>query len=279
MSLAILLAVLASAVLHATWNAVAHGSRDRLVNLALVQSVFVIVPVAVIPFVGLPPPDAWPFVIASSLLHLAYLSCLLASYRLGEFSQVYPLARGTSPWVVAVVAVLVLHQHLPALQVIGVVVVSGGLLLLVLLGGLPRRHQVPALVAAVVTGLFIAAYTVVDGEAVHHADPFAYMAWAFLGQGPWLMVYVLLTRGRSVLRRLREQALAGLFGGVVSMLAYGTVIWAQSRGSHLAPIAALRETSIVFGALIGALFFGERLGWGRALAAGVVCAGILLLAL
>ncbi|MFT4262903.1 MAG: EamA family transporter [Nocardioides sp.] len=278
MSAGVLLAVLASAVLHATWNAVAHGSRDRLVNVALMQSVFTVVPLAVILVVGLPPAGAWPFILASGLLHLCYLACLLASYRLGEFSQVYPLARGTSPWVVAVVAVVLLGQPLPGIQAAGIVVISTGLLLLVVLGGLPRRHQAPALGAAVLTGLLIATYTVVDGEGVHHAEPLTYMAWSFLAQGPWPLVVLVATRGRAAVGQLRAQAWTGIFGGVVSMVAYGTVIWAQSRGDHLAPIAALRETSIVFGALIGALFFGERLGWGRALAAAVVCGGIVLLA-
>ncbi|UDY23708.1 EamA family transporter [Nocardioides sp. Kera G14] len=278
MSPAILLLVLGSAVLHATWNAIAHGSRDRLVNMALVESTFVVIPAIAICLTGLPDSDAWPFIIASGITHTCYMLTLLTSFRLGEFSQVYPLARGTSPWVVALISLTLLHQHLPALQVLGVIVVSAGLLLLVMLGGVPTRHHVPAIAAAVGTGLLIATYTVIDGEGVQRTEPLTYMAWSFLAQGPWLMGWLLATRRRAAITQIRQQWWAGILGGVVSMVAYGTVIWAQSKGHHLAPIAALRETSIVFGALIGALFFGERLGWGRAVSAAVVVAGIALLA-
>ena len=227
-------------------------------------------------FSGPPPAGAWPFIVASAALHVAYNLLLLASYQLGEFSQMYPLARGTSPWVVALVSVTVLGRHLPITELAGVLLVSGGLIALVLIGGRPSRKDLPALAAAVLTGLMIAAYTVIDGLGVMHAPLFAYTGWMFLLQAPPIAVLAVIRRGRRLPTAVRASAVSGLAGGVISLAAYTIVLWAQTSGA-LAPIAALRETSIVFGALIGAAFLGERLGARRAIAAGVVLAGVLLI--
>jgi drug/metabolite transporter (DMT)-like permease len=189
----------------------------------------------------------------------------------------YPLARGTSPWVVAVVSIAVLRQRLAPGVLVGVLLVSAGLIGLVFIGR-PGRRQVPALAAAVGTGLMIAAYTVVDGLAVHKMPVLTYMGWVFMAQGFAMPLVVIAWRGAGVLRLPRAAVLSGLGGGVVSMLAYGLVLWAQTRGT-LAVIAALRETSIIFGAIFGAVFFGERFGPRRAIAAAVVVAGIVLISL
>ena len=182
MSLSIVVAVLFSALLHAVWNSLAHNIDDRLVGFALIGAADAAGGAVMAAVAGLPPAGAWPFIIASAALHVVYNLMLLASYELGEFSQMYPLARGTSPWVVALFSVAVLGHALPLTELIGVLTVSA------------------------------------------------------------------------------------------------IVLWAQTSGA-LAPIAALRETSIVFGALIGAIFLGERLGVRRAVAAGVVLAGVLLISL
>jgi drug/metabolite transporter (DMT)-like permease len=273
---AVLLAVLGAAVLHAAWNALAHGVPDRLGGFALLGLSSGTCGLVAVVITGLPPAHAWPYIIASVLLHLAYYGGLLASYQLGQFSQVYPLARGTSPWVVAVVAIVVLHQEPVPVELAGVLLISAGLIALVFIGGRPTRRQSPALLAAFGTGLTIAAYTVVDGVAVHKVALASYMGWVFMLQGLIVPLLVLCWRGRGFLTVERRFLYAGLGGGVVSLAAYGLVLWAQTRGT-LASIAALRETSIIFGAIIGALFFGERFGPKRALAAAVVVAGIVLI--
>jgi drug/metabolite transporter (DMT)-like permease len=229
-------------------------------------------------FAGLPPAGVWPFVIASAALHVVYNLLLLLSYELGEFSQMYPLARGTSPWVVALVSVVVLGHQLPLIELAGVLAVSGGLIALVFIGGWPNRKELPALAAAALTGLAIATYTVVDGVGVMQAPLFAYTGWMFLLQGPPIAVIAAVRRGRRLPAAVRGSAAAGLAGGAISIAAYTIVLWAQTSGA-LAPIAALRETSIVFGALIGAVFLGERLGARRAIAAAVVLAGVVLISL
>ena len=265
---------LVAAVLHAIWNAVAHGVTDRLVGFALIGVAYVVVGGISALVVGLPPPAAWPFILASALLHVIYTLLLWASYQLGEFSQVYPVARGTAPWVVAVIEVVLGHE-LPVLQLVGIVVISLGLISLALDGGRVSRSTLPALGAAVATGISIAGYTVIDATAVSGTPVLVYAAWLFLIQGPVMPLIALARRGRRLGAQARPGLVAGLGGGVVSLAAYGLVLVAQTSGATAA-IAALRETSIVIGAIIGTVFLGERFGTRRAIAAAVVAAGIVL---
>jgi len=269
-------AVLGSAVLHASWNALAHGIRDRLVGFSLIGLAYTGVCSVLVLVTGLPAPAAWPWILASAAVHVLYQLALMGSYRLGQFSQVYPLARGTSPWVVAVVSLALLGQQLPVVELVGVLVVSAGLISLVFLGGRPRRADVPALAAAFATGVMIATYTVLDGVGVHTTSVLSYAAWMFLLQGPAIPLLALVRRGHRLAADLRPPLLVGLAGGLVSLLAYGLVLWAQTRGA-LAPIAALRETSIIIAALFGAVFLHERFDRGRAVAGAVVVLGIVLL--
>jgi drug/metabolite transporter (DMT)-like permease len=277
-TLPIVFAVLFSALLHATWNSLAHAVSDRLVGFALIGIADAMCGGLMAALAGLPPAGAWPYIIASAALHVAYNLLLLASYQLGEFSQMYPLARGTSPWVVALVSVVVLGRDLPLTELLGVLAVSGGLIALVFIGGRPGRKDVPALGAALLTGLAIASYTVVDGVGVMQSPLFAYTGWLFLLQGPPIAVIAAVRRGRRLPAAVRASAVPGLAGGLISITAYTIVLWAQTSGA-LAAIAALRETSIVFGALIGAIFLDERLGAKRAIAAAVVLAGVVLITL
>jgi drug/metabolite transporter (DMT)-like permease len=265
---------LVAAVLHAVWNAIAHGVPDRLVGFALIGVAYTVIGGATAFVVGLPPSGAWPFVLGSAAIHVLYTLLLWASYQLGEFSQVYPVARGTAPWVVAVIEV-VLGHHLPALQLVGIVVISLGLLSLVLDGGRPSRATLPALGAAVATGISIAGYTVVDASAVATTPVLVYATWMFLLQGPVMPVIALVRRGRRLRMTTWPVLAVGFGGGVVSLAAYGLVLIAQTSGATAA-VAALRETSIVIGAVIGAVFLGERFGKGRVIAAVVVAAGIVL---
>ena len=266
-----------AAVLHAAWNAVAHGIPDRLAGFALIGLAYTLVCGVGVLLLGLPPSAAWPFILASALIHVVYSLLLWASYHLGEFSQVYPVARGTAPWVVAVIEV-VLGHHLPVRQLVGILVISLGLISLTLDGGRLSRSTLPALSAAVATGIFIAGYTVIDAAAVATTPVLVYAAWMFLLQGPVLPLIALRQRGPTLGVRARPVLVAGLGGGVMSLAAYGLVLVAQTSGATAA-VAALRETSIVVGAIIGTVFLGERFGKGRAIAAAVVAAGIVLISL
>jgi drug/metabolite transporter (DMT)-like permease len=270
--------VLGAAVLHAVWNAVAHGMKDQLVGFALLNGASTACAAVLVCLTPLPDAAAWPFIIGSAVIHVFYQLLLLRSYRLGDFAQMYPIARGTSPLLVAGWSVTALSQPTTSAELTGVVVISLGLIGLAMPAGLPSRGQLPALAAALGTGVMIASYTVVDGLGVRHSSTvLGYIAWIFLLQGPVPIALALANRGRAGFARLgRRVWFQGLGGGVLSLVAYGLVIWAQARG-NLATIAALRETSIVIAALIGAVFFHERFGRWRMAASAVVVIGIAVL--
>jgi drug/metabolite transporter (DMT)-like permease len=267
-------AVLGAAVTHAAWNAIAHGIKDQTLAFALIGAGSIVVAVPLIIVAALPRPACWPYLLASVAIHVFYNLLLMQCYRLGEFSQVYPLARGISPPVVTILAAVFIHEHLAFLQIAGVVVVSAGLAFLVFSGGRPSRG---AFLAAVGTGLTIAAYTTVDGTGVRlSATSVGYIGWLMLMQSLCVPMFALVRRRNVLLKQPPRILLSGLAAGALSVLAYGLVLWAQTRGA-LAPIAALRETSVIFGAVIGALAFREPFGRTRVVATVIVVTGILLL--
>jgi drug/metabolite transporter (DMT)-like permease len=272
--LTVTLAVLAAAVTHAVWNAIAHGIKDQTLAFALIGVGGVAVAIPLIIVAALPRPDSWPYLLASVAIHVFYVLLLMQCYRLGEFGQVYPLARGVSPLVVTILAAVFVHEHLALPQIAGVVVVSGGLAFLVFGGRRPGRA---AFLAAVGTGLTIAAYTTVDGVGVRLShSPAGYIAWLMLLQSLCVPLFALVRRRDVLLKQPPRILLSGLAAGALSVLAYGLVLWAQTRGA-LAPIAALRETSVIFGAIIGTVVFREPFGRTRIAATVFVVAGILLL--
>jgi drug/metabolite transporter (DMT)-like permease len=272
----ITLIVIGAGGLHACWNAITKYLDDRLMAFALIGVATAVGSGLVLALAGLPARAAVPFVIASAAIHISYNLALMNSYRAGAFNQVYPIARGTSPLVVAAGAFLLAHEHLGALPLTGVVILATGLISLALSSGRLTRSDVPAVAAAVATGLTIAAYTIVDGLGVRQAhNPYAYAGLLFLLQAP---VFPLAAAFRRPASRWREIPVTwrGLLAGVLSLAAYGTVLWAQSR-APLAEVAAIRETSVIFAALIGVLVLRERFGARRVAAAAVIAAGIVLI--
>jgi drug/metabolite transporter (DMT)-like permease len=272
--LTVTLAVLAAAVTHATWNAIAHGIKDQTLAFALIGVGGIIVAIPLIIVIRSPDSDCWPYLLGSVAIHIFYNLLLMRCYRYGEFGQVYPLARGTSPLVVTILAAVFLHEHLAFPQIAGVLIVSGGLAALVFAGRRPGR---PAFLAAVGTGLTIAAYTTVDGVGVRLShSPVGYIGWLMLLESLCVPMFALVRRRDVLLKQPPRILLSGLAAGALSVLAYGLVLWAQTRGA-LAPIAALRETSVIFGAIIGTLVFKEPFGRARVAATFLVVAGIVLL--
>lgn len=278
-------AVLAAAVTHAGWNALAHRIQDRLVVFTLIVGGASVIGGLMAPFVPVPAAAAWPYLIGSAVLHVGYHALLLRSFGLGDFGQVYPIARGTAPLVVTAAAALFVDERVGSGQLAGVVVASAGLVGLAVWGVLPfgrgaretARPHWPAVLAALATGLSISAYTVVDGVGVRAAGSAAgYVAWLMILEGVPLVVYAICVRRTALWPQLRPYAGRGLLGAVMAVTAYGLVLWAQTR-APLAPIAALRESSIIVGAAIGALFFKERFGGPRIAAAVLMVAGISLM--
>jgi drug/metabolite transporter (DMT)-like permease len=274
LSLSVTLAVLAAAVTHATWNAIAHGIKDQLLSFALIGVGGIVVAIPLIILAPMPRADCWPYLLGSIVIHVFYNLLLMRCYRLGEFGQVYPLARGTSPLVVTILAAIFVHERLGWPQITGVLVVSAGLATLVLAGRRPGRA---AFLAAVGTGLTIAAYTTVDGVGVRlSGSSIGYIGWLMLLESLCVPMFALARRREVLLKQRPRILLAGLAAGALSVLAYGLVLWAQTRGA-LAPIAALRETSVIFGAIIGTLIFREPFGRTRVAATVLVVTGIILL--
>ena len=266
--------MLVAAVTHAGWNAIAHGIKDQLVAFTLVETGGLICGVLLACFAPLPAAEAWPYLIGSVAIHIAYMCLLMQSFRLGDFGQVYPIARGIAPLVVTVLAAVFVGEVPGVWQTAGVVVASAGLGGVALWGMRGSQGQGLAVLAAVGTGLTIAAYTVVDGVGVRASGTsLGYTAWLLLIMGVLLPAGAFAVRGGELLAQLQPVAVRGLLGGALSVFAYGLVLWAQTR-AELAPVAALRETTIIAGAVIGAVLFKERFGAPRVVAAALVVAGI-----
>jgi drug/metabolite transporter (DMT)-like permease len=269
--------VLCAGLLHAVWNAIASATEDKLVAFGLIGVSYTVVAAVALPLTGMPRSAAIVFVLCSAVLHLAYNFALMQSYRLGDFGRTYPLARGTAPLLVAAGAWGFANEHLDGLQLAGIATVAGGLVAIVFAGGRLTRADVPATMAALLTGAAIASYTVVDGLGVRHADnPLGYTALLFGLQGPVTAVVVAAARRHDLAWATPRNLAAGLTAGVLSLAAYGIVIWAQTQGP-LALISALRETSVISAALIASIIFHEPFGRRRVPCALAVVAGIILI--
>jgi drug/metabolite transporter (DMT)-like permease len=268
--------ILVAAVAHATWNALGKLIPDRQVAAGWIGLVYLVAGGVALPFLPLPHAGAWPFLAASSVAQAGYLLLLMAAYRRGEFAQIYPVTRGVAPVLVTIVSVGFLGEDLSARQLVGIALVCAGLTGLVLVRGVPQRGG--GYVPAVLTGAVIATYTLVDGVGVRHSGhPISYAAWLFALQGPLVPIAVTSVRGRRFAADLRPHWRVGVLGGLLSVLSYGIVVWAQSR-APLAAVATLREVSVVLAAFLGRLLFRERFGLVSIGAAVTVAGGILAIA-
>ncbi|MGX1270529.1 EamA family transporter [Streptomyces phaeoluteigriseus] len=267
-------AVLLAAVTHATWNAIAHRIPDKLTGFTLISGGGLLIGLAAAPFTAFPAAAAWPYLLVSAVIHIAYYALLMRSFRLGDFGQAYPIARGSAPLVVAVLAAVLAHEVPDGWAAAGIAVSCAGLTGVAVWGLRGRRPNWAAIGAALATGVTIAAYTVVDGLGVRASgSSLGYIAWLMAVQGTVLPLYaVSRLRGRT-LTVLRPHVTLGLVGAALSVSAYALVLWAQTR-AELAPISALRESSILVGAAIGAVFFKERFGAPRIAAAALLVVGI-----
>jgi drug/metabolite transporter (DMT)-like permease len=272
--------VLLAAILHASWNAMLHGNRDRYLSMTWMSIVIAIVSTLVVAVLPFPAAGAWPFIIASGLVHIVYNMSLIRSYRRSDLSVAYAIARGSSPLLVTLGAALFAREAISPVHALGIALISGGILTLALLDKHVSRAD---MLAALSTGAIIALYTVIDGLGVRQSggQAVAYTAWMFMFY--WLMpVLFVASRGLpallSPIRTHPASVGTSLVGGLVSIGAYGIVIWAMQSGA-MGGVSALRETSVVFAALIGRLFLGEAMSAKRwtvcaVVAAGAVCLGL-----
>jgi len=267
--------VLVAALLHASWNAILKTSPDRLTTTGVMNLTGLAVGFALLPFIASPARASWVFLLLSMAIHFGYYVFLLGSYRFGDLSQVYPLARGSGPLMVAFLSPWLIGERLEPVQLAGVLLLCVGILSLAF-----NRLRLSELFdwkpasMALLTGVTIAAYTIADGLGVRRSgSPAGYIAWLFILDGVMMAAIAAWMRGRGFLPAVRASWWTGALGGVLAMLAYGIVIWCYSLGA-IAPIAALRETSVVMAAAIGAAVLHEPFGRWRIVAASFCAIGI-----
>ena len=283
--------LLAAAFMHASWNAILKAdSSDRLASFAVIMLTGAILCVPLLFFLPLPAGPAWQWMAVSVLIHQAYYFCLLKAYSLGDLSHTYPIARGLGPLLVALLSGRLIGEALRLQDGVG----AGLLFLGIVALAMPRRRTVGAAPAppvagehfgwatvfAVLTGITIAGYIFADGLGVRAAGPtlahkIGYIAWLNVCEGPWMMVVYFIARrgGRRLSRRAMLRA-AG--GGTIATIGYGIAIWALAVGP-MAHVAAVRESSVLFGAIMGAILLREPFGGRRIAAAAVIVAGLVLM--
>ena len=262
--------VLCAALLHATWNALLRSGLDRLWSITVMSVTTAVLAAPVLPFLPLPAVASWPYLGLSASLQVGYSVALVLAYRHAELGQVYPVVRGSAPLLVTLGAALVIGERPGSVTSAGIVLVSAGIMSLAL--GKSAAKPI-AIAAALVTGCIIACYTLTDAVGVRLAgSPFAYAAWLFILYGALMpLAFLAIRRGRPAALGA-AQTLKATAAGVVQIVTYGVVIWAYTA-SPVGPIAALRETSVVFAALIGRAFLGEALTPRRLAACAVIALG------
>jgi drug/metabolite transporter (DMT)-like permease len=273
-------AVLFAAACHAGWNAVVKKGLDPLATTVLMSIGATLIAIPLVWFTGLPAPAAWPCVAASVFIHLVYFAALIESYRAGDMSQVYSIARGSAPLLTASGSALLIGERIGVQAWIGIVLLAGGVVLMSLRGGrdlarLDRR----AVGFALFTAVTICAYSLVDGIGARLAGSApAYSVALFVGIGPVMLAYALAQRGAGVITMMRPYWGTGFAGGALQFGSYGIAIWAMTV-APIAIVAALRETSVLFGALIAVVVLREPLKPVRVVAALAIVAGLVLIRL
>jgi drug/metabolite transporter (DMT)-like permease len=275
----VFLLVIVAAACHAGWNAVVKLGLEPLTATALLAAASGVLALAFLPFTGLPPLVALPWLLGSVAVHFGYFFGLTEAYRAGDLGQVYPIARGAAPLFTAALSAVTVHERLGARAVAGVLCVGGGVLLLSLRGR-GRAVDRRAVGFALFTALTITAYTVLDGiGARRSSNPVGYAATHFVADGVMLLVVALVRRGRSALASEFAQKWKPAFvGGAMSFASYGIAIWAMTV-APIALVAATRETSVLFGALIAVVVLREPLRGSRIGAAGIILTGLVLMRL
>lgn len=276
MTFAVSMAVLLAALLHAAWNAMIKGGGDALHDTAgiIVGVMLITLPFTlVVPF---PAPVAWPFIAASVTVHLAYYALMIAAYRAGDLSLVYPLMRGVAPLITAVAGIAVLGETPPSLAWLGMLLISAGVVLLGFraLGHAPGRAAVGF---ALANAGVIALYTLIDGQGARvSGNAWSYIIWLFVFDGIPFSLWMLATRRASFLAHLRQRSRRVFVGGGLSAAAYAISVWAMTK-APVALVASLRETSVLFATLIGARLLRERLSARRWSGVVAVVAGVIAL--
>ncbi len=269
-------AVLLAALLHAGWNALVKVAGDRLVVLTAVSMGQGIFGLLLIPFVPVPDPSAWVFILISTAFHYGYVYFLFNAYRFGDLSQIYPLARGTAPILVAIGALVFAGEMLAPIELIGVVVAAAGICALAFVTSSETRISLNGFFFATGTAAMIAAYTVSDGIGVRLSGaPMGFIAWLFVFELP-VVAFTWAVRRRQLLVSLSRERWKFTCCALFSIAAYAIVIYVSAY-APLAMVSAIRETSVVMAAMIGVFLLRERPWQQRVGTASIVALGVILL--
>jgi phosphonate utilization associated putative membrane protein len=278
----VLAAVLFGALLHASWNALIKGGRDKALDTALIHGLGIVVALPVLLLVGLPPRAAWPFLAASIVVHLGYYGARVGAYRHGDLGLTYPVMRGSAPLLVALASAAVVGETLSPTAWAGVLAVSGGVLAIGLSRSATGGQRAKALRYALANAAIIALYTLIDGLGVRAAGNAAsYVATLFVFEGIPYLALVLWRRRTEIdatLAHMGERWKLALAGTAASFGSYAIALWAMTQ-APVAMVAALRETSVLFAAALGALWLKEGFGPLRAAGTLLVVAGVMALRL
>ncbi|MFX0545343.1 EamA family transporter [Roseovarius sp. S1116L3] len=277
MSLTVFLAVIGAALLHAVWNAAVKGGTDKKLAMGAVVVGHTPFALAAIAYAPLPNAEALPWMTAALALHMGYQLFLMRAYEMGDLSQVYPIARGSAPLIVAVVSVTALGVHLSGAELLAVAIIALGIISLAAVRRADGLRNGRAAGMALITGMFIASYSLVDGYGARIAGTsLGFYAWTALVNS-LLMALYLGARYPGTLRRMAGPGrVIFVLGGGASFVAYALVTWAFTQ-APIALVTALRETSVVFALLIGVFFLKERLDLAKVLATAGMLAGAVLL--
>jgi drug/metabolite transporter (DMT)-like permease len=274
----VFLAVLFAALCHAGWNALIKVGLDPLLTTTLISIGSGVVALVFLPLVGLSAWAAWPWLIASVIIHLVYFAALIEAYRAGDLGQVYPIARGSAPLMTATATTIFVGEKLSLIGWTGIIALVAGVFLLSARGGralvkIDRR----AVGFALMTALTICTYSVVDGIGARLAgNPNAYSLSLFVGIAVVMVPYALVRDGREVIPAMRTYWRRGFAGGALQVLSYGIAIWAMTV-APIAIVATLRETSVLFGAVIAVVVLKESLRAVRIAAALLIVCGLVLI--
>jgi drug/metabolite transporter (DMT)-like permease len=273
MALDVMLAVLLGAMLHAGWNALIRGSADRSLDTVLVATGGAVIAACALPFAPLPAAASWPFLIASGVIHVGYFLLVGLSYRHGELSFAYPIMRGSAPAVSAIAAALLLSEWPATGGWLGVLLISSGVMLLAGDSWRAGAFHGRTAVFALATAAIIVVYTLVDGVGARlSGNAFVYTGWVLVLTALPYTGISLVRNGAATRAYLRRHWRRGLLGGACTLGSYALALWAMTQ-APIALVAALRETSVVFGALLAATLLGERVSHTRWAAIFIVLAG------
>jgi len=265
---------LSAALLHAIWNALLRSGADRLWSMTVMSFATTAAAIPAAFVLPVPLPDCWSYIAVSAALQVIYSILLASAYRHGELSQVYPIIRGSVPLLVTLGGFVLVSQRLSPAGLFGIALVCGGIASLALGKG---RLSTKALLLALATALFVASYVTADGIGVRRAgNAQSYTAWIMLTYGTLMPLTFLLLRRQLRVDLTDRETVKAMAGGLLSLLSYGAILTALSLGK-LGPVSTLRETSVVFSAVLGRVVLGESLSLRRILACVVVAIGAVCL--